>query len=194
MTERRKILSSRPIEAKEFGDELNFFAFALLFGLCLLFELQMLFPIIANLHLRQVLIVLLFIVLFVRAGTWRRAATASLLVFLGLCVAVGAATALRFRPSLAIAGLTRFVNVAVVAVFAAQLITTTARLRLLILIWFVVVLGGLCPPLFPLGGGGMPWLAGRHYSGRAGRLGDKKTPRDPQVGGRFCAYTPRGGL
>src|SRR5260370_6186090 len=161
MTERRKIISSRPIEAKEFGDELNFFAFVLLFGLCLLFELQMLFPIVATLHLRQVLIVLLFIVLFVRAGTWRRAATASLLVFLGLCVAVGAATALRFGPSLAIAGLTRFVNVAVVAVFAAQLITTTARLRLLIVMWFVVILGGPLTPLPPLGRGGLPPRLGR---------------------------------
>jgi hypothetical protein len=194
MTERRKILSSRPIEAKEFGDELNFFAFVLLFGLCLLFELQMLFPIVASLHLRQVLIVLLFIVLFVRAGTWRRAATASLLVFLGLCVAVGAATALRFGPSLAIAGLTRFVNVAVVAVFAAQLITTTARLRLLIVMWFVVVLGGLSTALYQLGGGDMPWLVGDYYSGRADLLRYKTILGDPNVGGMSAAITLVGGL
>src|SRR5260370_40104731 len=190
MTEQRKNLSSRTIEAKVFGDELNFFAIALLFGLCLLFELQMLFPIIANLHLRQVLIVLLFIVLFVRAGTWRRAATASLLVFLGLCVAVGAATALRFGPSLAIAGLTRFVNVAVVAVFAAQLITTTARLRLLIVMWFVVVLGGRSTALYPLGGGDLPWPPSPSYSRPAGLLRHKTLLRDPKRCAPAASITP----
>jgi hypothetical protein len=194
MTEQKKILSSRPVKTEEFVDELNFFAFALLFGLGLLFELQMVFPIIASLQLRQALIVLLFIALFLRAGTWRRAETASLLVFLGLCVAVGAATALRFGPSLAVAGLTRFINVAVVAVFATQLITTTARLRLLIIMWFVVVLGGLGTALYQLGGGDMPWLVGDYYSGRADLLRYKTILGDPNVGGMSAAITLVGGL
>jgi hypothetical protein len=117
-----------------------------------------------------------------------------LLVFLGLCVAVGAATALRFGPSLAIAGLTRFVNVAVVAVFAAQLITTMARLRLLILMWFLVVLAGLGTALYQLGGGDMPWLVGDYYSGRADLLRYKTILGDPNVGGMSAAITLVGGL
>jgi hypothetical protein len=194
MNERRKFLSSRQIEARGFGDQLNFLAFVLLFGLGLFFELQMLLPMIAGLHLRQALIVLLFIVLFLRPGTWHRAARASLLVFLGLCVAVGAATALRFEPSLAIGGLTRFVNVAVVAVFAAQLITTMARLRFLILMWFVVVFAGLGTALYQLGGGDMPWLVGDYYSGRADLLRYKTILGDPNVGGMSAAITLVGGL
>jgi hypothetical protein len=189
MAERRTIFSPLPIKTKEFGDELNFFAFALLFGLGLLFEIQLLFPIIASLHLRQALIVLLFIVLFVRG-----AAPTSLVVFLGLGVAVGATTAIRFGPSLAIAGLARFLNVAVVAVFAAQLVTTTRRLQLLVVIWCVVVLAGLGTALYQLGGGDMPWLVGDYYSGRADLLRYKTILGDPNVGGMSAAITLIGGL
>lgn len=194
MTDRRVGFTSFPRKSEDLGDEINFLAFVVLFGLGLLFEIQRLVPAIATFHLRQALIALLLVVMVLRARSWRRVAPASLLLFLALSAAVGGATALRFGPSLAADGFSRFVNVAVLAVFAAQLVTTRARLRLLIALWFAVILAGLATTLYQLSGGDMPWLVGDYYSGRAGLLRYKTILGDPNVGGMAAAITLIGGL
>lgn len=187
-------MTSLPRKSERTGDAINFLAFIVLFGLGLLFEIQQLFPMIASFHLRQALIALLVLALFLRTDSWRRVAPASLLVFLVLCAAVGGATALRFGPSLAAAGFARFVNTAVLAVFAAQLVTTRARLRLSIVLWFAVILVGLGTTLYQLAGGDMPWLVGDYYSGRGNLLRYKTILGDPNVGGMAAAITLVGGL
>jgi hypothetical protein len=176
------------------GDAIDFVGFVVLFALGLLFEIQQLLPIVASVHLRQALIALLFLALLLRADSWRRVAPASLLLFLALCAAVGGATALRFGPALAAAGFARFVNAAVLAAFAAQLVTTRARLRLLVMLWFAVILIGLGTTLYQLAGGDMPWLVGDYYSGRGNLLRYKTILGDPNVGGMAAAITLIGGL
>src|SRR3954463_2111609 len=106
MTGREGVFSAVPRNPEKTVDEMAFSAFVALFALGLIFELQRLLPVIATLHLRQVLIALLLVTL-VRARGWR-IAPPLLAGFLLLCAAVGAATALRFGPSLAGAGFARF--------------------------------------------------------------------------------------
>jgi hypothetical protein len=194
MTEREMTFGTLSRNSEKSGGEINFAAFVALFALSLFFEIQQLFPIIASFHLRHALIALLFLALFLRADHWRRIAPRSLLLFLFLCAAVAVATALRFGPSLAVSGLTRFVNVAVLALFAAQLVNTRARLRLLIVLWFVVILVGLATTLYQLVGGDIPWLVGNYYSGRGDLLRYKTILGDPNVGGMAAAITLVGGL
>jgi hypothetical protein len=176
------------------AEEIDFAAFVALFSLGLLFEVQQLLPMIASLHLRQALIALLLVLLVLRAADWRTIAPAPLAVFLALCAAAGAATVPRFGPFLAAAGFARFVNVAVLALFAAQLVTTRARLRLLIGVWFAAILAGLVTTLYQLAGGEMTWLVGDYYSGRDNVLRYKSILGDPNVGGMAAAITLVGGL
>jgi hypothetical protein len=194
MTSSGMILTSSSRKPGQRSDEIAFLAFVGLFGLGLFFEIQQLVPIVASLHLRQALIALLVVMLLLRAESWQRAAPGSLLLFLALCAAVGAATALRFGPSLALAGFARFVNVAVLGVFAAQLITTRNRLRLVIGLWFAAILAGLATTLYQMAGGDMAWLVGDYYSGRDNLLRYKSILGDPNVGGMAAAITLVGGL
>lgn len=179
------------------GDEASQFDFAMLtvvVALTLLYNLQLLVPLFSSLFVRQALIVVLYARLIIRGRSLAFGTPPALLVFLGLSAVVMLHTAVSFDWHLAASGFTRFVNVAILAPLAVALVTSQARLRTLIALWFTAIGLGLATDLYQVFGGHMAWLVQGYVSGRCDLPRFKTILGEPNVGGMAAAITAIGAV
>lgn len=181
---------ARTDEASRF----DFGVFAVVVALTLLYNLQLLLPLLSSLFVRQALIVVLYARLIVRTRSLTFGTPCTLLVFLGLGAVVMLHTAIGFDWRLAVFGFLRFVNVAVLAPLAVALVTSEARLRTLIALWFAAIGLGLASDLYQVFGGHMEWLVQGYIAGRCDLPRYKTILGEPNVGGMAAAIAAIGAV
>jgi O-antigen ligase len=103
-------------------------------------------------------------------------------------------TAISFDWRLAVLGFERFLNVAVLAPLAVALVSSEARLRILLALWLAVIGLGLATNLYQVFGGEMAWLVQDYVSGRCDLPRYKTILGEPNVGGMAAAVAAIGAV
>jgi hypothetical protein len=177
------------------SDKASRFDFATLtavVGLTLLYNLQLLVPLLSSLFVRQALIVLLYARLIIGARSLTFGTPRTLVVFFAISAVVMVHTWISFGWHMAAFGFERFVNVAILAPPAIALVTSAARLRGLLALWFAAILLGLASDLYQVFGGHMAWLVQDFVSGRCDLPRFKTILGEPNVGGMAAAIVAIG--
>lgn len=185
---------SHPQAQADEASRSDFGVFVVIVALTLLYNLQLLVPLLSSLFVRQALIAVLYARLIVRTRSLTFGTPPILLVFLGLSVVVMLHTAVSFDWRLAVFGLMRFLNVALLAPLAMALITSEARVRTVVALWFAAIGLGLATDLYQVFGGHMAWLVQDYVSGRCDLPRFKTVLGEPNVGGMAAAITSIGAV
>jgi O-antigen ligase len=186
--------SAHPQAQTDEASRFDFGIFAVAVALTLLYNLQLLVPLLSSLFVRQAVIAVLYARLIVRSRSLTFGTPPTLLVFFGLSAVVMLHTAVSFDWRLAVLGFTRFINVVILAPPAIALVTSEARLRIVIVLWFAAIGLGLATDLYQVFGGHMAWLVQDYISGRCDLPRYKTILGEPNVGGMAAAIASIGAV
>ena len=149
------------------GATLDRCLFYALFAALSLFQLQLAVPRLAALPIREVLYAYLYVRLFVSYRPLK-SRNRVLLVFLACAAIIGVLTFLLYGPTLGYRGFARFVNCALIAPLAAEMLTHERDFRICLWIWICIAFGGCVTLAIQFSGVAIPWLVLEHPSTRGG--------------------------
>lgn len=166
-------------------DEALFYS---LFFFVLLYQLQKIFHWIADYKVRELLYIALYFRVLLCYRTRINLHILLIYVFLSYSAFVSFHTFLIYGRELALHGLFRFINVALLAPLAAVFINDYRKLRLCLYLWMAVVVLGSLTLIYQVLGGDIPWLAREDYLVlREGKVRFMTLLGEPNVGGRSSA-------
>lgn len=161
----------------------DFIALQLLLLTLCLYQLQYIFPIYKSYHFREILIGYLYF----RVACCRKLAVDGLLrtvvVFLVLGALVAIHTLFVANLTVAVAGFSRFIHVALVAPLIALIVTNKSQIKSLIYVWMAVVVLGAITIAVQLLGYDLRWLLGDYIALRGGLVRYKSLLGEPNVAG-----------
>jgi hypothetical protein len=168
------------------GAVMDRWLFYALFATLTLFQLQLAVPFLAALPIREALYAYLYARLFLcyRPLNYRNRV---LLLFLACTVAIAVLTFLQYSPSLGYRGFARFVNCALIAPLAAEMLNRERDFRICLWIWVCVVFGGCITLAMQFFSFGIPWLTLQHQSTRGGLTRYMTLLGEPNIGGMAAA-------
>lgn len=158
-------------------------ALHLLTAVLALYQLQYPFPSFKTYHFREIIYAYLYIRVALRYSIPPAWLFRLVVCFLVLSVFIAIHTWYVAGSSIAVAGFTRFVHVALLAPLVALMITRESQLRSLVYTWMTVVLLGALTIFYQLLGFDLKWLLGEYLAMRGGLLRYKSLIGEPNVGG-----------
>lgn len=165
---------------------MDFAIFCVLFAFVISYQIQLLFPAFATLHLREVL----YAYLYVRIIFFYKHRFSSFVICMGTFVLVSLLAAVNtffqyqdFGLPLAVGSLLRFLNVALLAPLAAVLLQNVKRVRFVLGLWVAVVFVGFLTVFYQFNGGHIQWLVQKYIAVRANLVRYKSFLGEPNVGG-----------
>lgn len=170
-----------------FGLELDRFLFGVLIALLLGFQLQFLIPALATLHVRECLIVYLYLRILFFYRNWFVRRVALLVLFLLACLVVGVQTLLVYGADMAIQGTLRFVSIAVLAPLASVFIRAPSELWSYYKVWITFVILAAISAVYQVFGGDLSWMVRDYVASRAGLMRYMTLLGEANVGGMAAA-------
>ena len=163
------------------GTMMDRWLFYALFATLSLFQLQVAVPLLAALPIREVLYVHLYARLFVcyRPLNSRNRV---LLLFLACAAIIGILTFLLYGSNLGYRGFARFVNCALIAPLAAEILTRERDFRICFWIWICIAFAGCVTLAMQFFGAAIPWLTLVHQSSRGGMTRYMTLLGEPNIG------------
>lgn len=173
-----------------FVNRLDIYLFYILFALILLYKVQLLSPLmVAVFKIRYVLYIYLYLRIAIFYKWELNTKKLLVLIFLYFTIFIAIHTYFLYGKDVAIAGLTRFINVALLAPLASVLFENLKQFQKFINLWlFVIVIGGLTL-IYQLLGGDLSWLVESYIASRGILLRFNTLLGGPNTGGMASAIT-----
>lgn len=144
----------------------EFLLFQILFLLVALYKLQLLFPVLSKLHLREILYVYLYARLFISHRPPLTKILFLLSLMLGLSALVGVLTFVGYGPEMAAKGFMRFVNAMLLGPLAVVYVRDERDVKRMVNLWVFVVMLGAATAVYQFMGGDLPIFDDSYYAGK----------------------------
>jgi len=173
-----------------FVNRLDIYLFYILFALILLYKGQLLSPLMMiGFKIRYILYIYLYLRIAIFYEWQLNTKKLLLLIFLSFTIFIAVHTYLLYGKDVAIAGFTRFINVALLAPLASVLFQNLKQFQRFINLWlFVIVMGGLTL-IYQLLGGDLSWLVESYIASRGILFRFNTLLGGPNTGGMASAIT-----